>query len=49
MAAIWGAVASATDEGSRRELINRHGAKLVRMSNSYATLMRKLGLEGPYA
>ena len=49
MAAIWGALASATNDGSRRELINRHGAKLVKMSNNYATLMRKLGLEGPYA
>ncbi|MBC8037477.1 MAG: phosphoglycerate dehydrogenase, partial [Rhizobiales bacterium] len=49
MAAIWGALAATTDSGRRSELIERYGAKLVKTSNTYATLMRKLGLEGPYA
>ncbi len=49
MAAIWGALAATVDPERRKELIERHGAKLVKTSNAYATLMRKLGLEGPYA
>jgi hypothetical protein len=48
MAAIWGALAATTDPERRKELIERHGARLVKTSNAYATLMRKLGLEGPY-
>ena len=49
MAAIWASLASASTEEARRELITRHGATLVRSFNNYSTLMRKLGLEGPYA
>ncbi len=49
MAAIWGALTTATTDDERRTLIKRHGAALVKSFNSYATLMRKLGLEGPYA
>jgi lactate dehydrogenase-like 2-hydroxyacid dehydrogenase/phosphoserine aminotransferase len=48
MAAIWGALAATIDPERRKELIERHGARLVKTSNAYATLMRKLGLEGPY-
>jgi lactate dehydrogenase-like 2-hydroxyacid dehydrogenase len=49
MAAIWGALAAASTEDQRRRLIERHGPALARSFNSYATLMRKLGIEGPYA
>ena len=49
MAAIWGALTTAVTEDARQALIARHGAALVKSFNSYATLMRKLGLEGPYA
>jgi hypothetical protein len=49
MAAIWAALASATTEDARELLIARHGASLVRSFNSYATRMRKIGLEGPYS
>lgn len=49
MAAIWAALACANTEEARKTLIERHGATLVKSFNSYATLMRKLGLEGPYA
>ena len=49
MTAIWGALATATTEERRAELIARHGAELVMSFNRYATLMRKLGIEGPYA
>lgn len=49
MAAIWGALTTANTEQKRAELIARHGAELVKSFNSYATLMRKLGIEGPYA
>lgn len=49
MAAIWGALATANTEQKRSELIARHGAELVMSFNSYATLMRRLGIEGPYA
>ena len=49
MAALWGALTTATTDERRQALIERHGAALVKSFNSYATLMRKLGLEGPYA
>ncbi|MFT3986752.1 NAD(P)-dependent oxidoreductase [Aestuariivirga sp.] len=49
IAAIWGALAAATDEEARQKLIARHAETLIRTSNSYGTLMRKLGLEGPLA
>ncbi len=48
MAAIWGALATADSEERRNLLIERHGAALVKNFNAYATLMRKLGVEGPY-
>lgn len=48
MAAIWAALACASTEETRRTLIERHGAVLVKQFNAYATLMRELGLEGPY-
>lgn len=48
MAAIWGALTTAASEEARQLLIARHGASLVKSFNSYASLMRKLGLEGPY-
>ena len=49
MAAIWGALASVGTEERRRLLIERHGAALTKHFNAYATLMRQLGIEGPYA
>ena len=49
MAAIWAALATAATEDTRQALIARHGAALVKSFNNYATLMRRLGLEGPYA
>jgi hypothetical protein len=49
MAAIWAAVAGATTEDARQLLIARYGARLVKSFNTYATRMRRLGLEGPYA
>jgi hypothetical protein len=49
MTAIWGALAAATTDNKRQQLIERHGASLVRNFNAYASLMRELGLEGPYA
>ncbi|MFO1123563.1 MAG: NAD(P)-dependent oxidoreductase, partial [Hyphomicrobiales bacterium] len=48
MAAIWGALSSALAGQARDTLVARHGATLVKTYNAYATLMRKLGLEGPY-
>ena len=48
MAAIWGALATADPEESRQRLIERHGAALTKHFNAYATLMRQLGIEGPY-
>lgn len=48
MAAMWGALSSATGRDRRQDLIDRHGAKLVKTSNHYAALLAKLGLQGPY-
>ncbi len=49
MSAIWAALTCATTDEARQILVSRHGAELVRSFNKYASLMRKLGLEGPYA
>ena len=49
MAAIWGALDAVADPSRRGELIERYGSTLVKTSNAYATMMRRLGLEGPYA
>jgi len=49
MAAIWAALSSASSDEARETLVARHGAALVKSFNNYATLMRKLGIEGPYA
>lgn len=48
MAAVWGALDAVADPARRKELIDRYGPKLVKTFNTYATLMRRLGLEGPY-
>jgi lactate dehydrogenase-like 2-hydroxyacid dehydrogenase/phosphoserine aminotransferase len=47
MAGIWGAL-SATDAAGRAELSKRHGKKLLLSVNRYASLLRKLGIEGPF-
>ncbi len=49
MAAMWGSIATTTDPDRRAALIARHGEALVLAFNQHASLMRKLGLEGPYA
>ena len=49
MAAIWGALSSTVNPERRRELIERHGAALVKASNQHAVLLEKLGLQGPYS
>ena len=49
MSAIWAALDCASSDQARESLIKQHGAELVKSFNKYATLMRKLGLEGPYA
>ncbi|MGB8314901.1 MAG: NAD(P)-dependent oxidoreductase [Aestuariivirga sp.] len=49
MAAIWGALSSTVNPERRRELIARHGAALVKAGNQHATLLEKLGLQGPYS
>ena len=48
MAAVWGAMAATSDLDRRGELVARYGASLVLCFNRYASLMRELGLEGPY-
>lgn len=48
LAALWGALSSTRSAERREELIQRYGAKLVKASNAYASLMKKLGLEGPF-
>lgn len=48
MAALWGALGSVTDPFLRQQLIDRHAPRLVKTHNAYATLMRKMGLEGPF-
>ncbi|MDO8353123.1 MAG: NAD(P)-dependent oxidoreductase, partial [Aestuariivirga sp.] len=49
MAAIWGALSSTVNSERRRELIERHGAALVKAGNQHAALLEKLGLQGPYS
>jgi lactate dehydrogenase-like 2-hydroxyacid dehydrogenase/phosphoserine aminotransferase len=48
VAAILGALATATDVGRQAILIERYGKALLKAANTQATLLRKHGLEGPY-
>lgn len=48
LTAIWGAIGATTDPDRRRELIDRHGPRLVKASNAYDALMERLGLKGPF-
>jgi lactate dehydrogenase-like 2-hydroxyacid dehydrogenase len=48
MAAIWGALATASSGESRHTLIERHGPQLVKSINRYRRLMEELGIEGPF-
>jgi hypothetical protein len=49
MAAIWGALSATVNPERRRELIERHGAALIKAGNEHAALLEKLGLQGPYS
>lgn len=49
LAAVWGALDAIDEPARRTELLERHGAELVRASNRYATMMENLGLKGPLA
>ena len=49
MAAIWGALSATENPVLRQQLISRYAPRLVKTHNTYATLMRRLGLEGPFA
>ncbi|MEM9279303.1 MAG: NAD(P)-dependent oxidoreductase, partial [Pseudomonadota bacterium] len=48
LTAHWAAISSTTDPERRAELVERYGAELVKNSNSYISLIEKLGLKGPY-
>lgn len=48
LAAIWGALASATDARRQAMLICRHGETLLKALNTHKTLMHKFGIEGPF-
>jgi hypothetical protein len=49
MAAIWGALSSTVKPERRRELIERHGAALIKAGNQHVALLDKLGLRGPWS
>lgn len=48
LTAHWAAISSITDENHRAELVERYGAELVKSSNTYISMIEKLGLKGPY-
>jgi len=48
LTAHWAAISSTTDAKRRAELVDRYGAELVKNSNTYISLIEKLGLKGPY-
>ncbi|MEM7213946.1 MAG: NAD(P)-dependent oxidoreductase [Pseudomonadota bacterium] len=48
LTAHWAAISSTSDADRRAELIERYGSELVRSSNTYISLIEKLGLKGPY-
>lgn len=47
MAGIWGAMSS-TGAAGRAELSRHHGKKLLLSVNRYASLLKTLGIEGPF-
>lgn len=48
LASAWQAIACAENDEARKKLIEEHGAELVKSSNTYISMMEKLGLKGPY-
>jgi len=48
LTAHWAAIHSTTDTNRRTELLERYGADLVKHSNTYISLIEKMGLKGPY-
>lgn len=45
---LWPSMRDAKDADQREAWIARHGSDLIRASNTYISLIEKLGLKGPY-
>lgn len=48
LAGIWAALDSVKDNEQQAELLERHATQLILDSNTYASLVESLGLQGPY-
>ena len=48
LTAHWAAIHSTTDAERRAELMERYGSDLIKHSNTYISLIEKMGLKGPY-
>lgn len=47
LSAYWAEIAAASGE-TRQKLIDKKGAELIKSSNTYISLIEKMGLKGPY-
>lgn len=47
-ASFWAAIAGAGDDAALDAVIAQHGRELLKISNRYTSLLRQLGLQGPY-
>ncbi|AWN16461.1 NAD(P)-dependent oxidoreductase [Salinisphaera sp. LB1] len=48
LAAVWGALASATDAERQAMLTDRYGGALLKAYNTHKSLMHEFGIEGPF-
>jgi len=45
---LWDEIAQASSDAERQELIHSKGAELTKSSNTYISLIEKMGLKGPF-
>ncbi len=45
---LWNEIAKASNDETRQNLIIAHGAELIKSSNTYISLIEKMGLKGPF-
>ena len=48
LSSLWGQLAAASTDDERQQLISSKGAELVKSSNTYISLIEKMGLKGPF-
>lgn len=48
LSSLWDEIEGASSDNERKKLISSRGADLIKSSNTYITLIEKMGLKGPF-